>query len=72
MSACLEKHSTSVFKRSGLLILFLKKFYNKIYMYISVGTKMSFSCKKGKFDLCFNRLDRPVEKSRPDRFPSLY
>ena len=28
---------------------------------------MSFSCQKGKFDRCFNRLDRPVEESRPDR-----
>ena len=32
---------------------------------------MSFSSKKGEFDRCFNRLDRPVEESRPDRFPSL-
>ena len=32
---------------------------------------MSFSCKKGEFDRCFNRHDRPVEESRPDRFPSL-
>ena len=30
---------------------------------------MSFSFKKGEFDRCFNRLDRPVEKSRPDRQP---
>ena len=26
---------------------------------------MSFSCKKGKLDWCFNRFDRPVEKLRP-------
>ena len=36
---------------------------------------MSFSCQKGEFDQFFNRLDRPVEESRPDRqpdrFPSL-
>ena len=34
-----RNHSTSVFKRRGLLILFfIKSFiYNKIYMYISVG-----------------------------------
>ena len=36
---------------------------------------MSFSCRKGEFDRFFNRLDRPVEESRPyrqpDRFPSL-
>ena len=32
---------------------------------------MSFSCEKGEFDRFFNRLDRPVEESRPDRFPSL-
>ena len=32
---------------------------------------MSFSCQKGKFDRFFNRLDRPVEESQPDRFPSL-
>ena len=32
---------------------------------------MSFSCKKEEFDRCFNRLDRPVEEPRPDRFPSL-
>ena len=42
---------------------------------------MPASCKKGEFDRCFNRLDRLVEKSRPDgystgagrpdRFPSL-
>ena len=36
---------------------------------------MSFSFKKGEFDRFFNRLDRPVEESRPDRqpdrFPSL-
>ena len=36
---------------------------------------MSFSCQKGEFDRFFNRLDRPVEESRPDRqpdrFPSL-
>ena len=28
---------------------------------------MSFSCQKGEFDRFFNRLDRPVEESRPDR-----
>ena len=37
---------------------------------------MNFSCQKGEFDLFFDRLDRPVEESRPnrqpDRFPSLY
>ena len=33
---------------------------------------MFFSCKKGEFDRCFNRLDPPVEESRPDRFPFLY
>ena len=36
---------------------------------------MFFSSKKGEFDRFFNRLDRPVEESRPDRqpdrFPSL-
>ena len=32
---------------------------------------MSFTCKKEEFDRCFNRLNRPVEESRPDRFPSL-
>ena len=40
-------------------------------MYILVGALTSFSCKKGEFDRCFNRLDRLVEESRPDRFPSL-
>ena len=30
---------------------------------------MSFSSQKGKFDRFFNRLDRPVEESRPDRQP---
>ena len=30
---------------------------------------MSFSCRKGEFDRFFNRLDRPVEESRPDRQP---
>ena len=30
---------------------------------------MTFSCQKGKFDRFFNRLDRPVEESRPDRQP---
>ena len=29
------------------------------------------SSKKGKLDRFFDRLDRPVELSRPDRFPSL-
>ena len=43
--------------------------YDKIYKYISVGVSMSFSCKKGEFDRCFNRLDRPVEEYRPDRQP---
>ena len=37
---------------------------------------MFFSCKRGEFDRYFNRLDRPVEESRPDRqpdrFPSLF
>ena len=28
---------------------------------------MSFSSQKGEFDQFFNRLDRPVEESRPDR-----
>ena len=36
---------------------------------------MSFSSQKGELDRFFNRLDRPVEESRPDRqpdrFPSL-
>ena len=31
---------------------------------------MSFSRKKQKFDRFFNRLDRPVEESRPDRQPN--
>ena len=30
---------------------------------------MFFGSKKGEFDRVFNRLDRPVEKSRPDRQP---
>ena len=30
---------------------------------------MSFSCQKGEFDRFFNRLDRPVEESRPGRQP---
>ena len=30
---------------------------------------MSFSCQKREFDQFFNRLDRPVEESRPDRQP---
>ena len=30
---------------------------------------MSFSCQKGELDRFFNRLDRPVEESRPDRQP---
>ena len=30
---------------------------------------MSFSSKKGEFDRFFNRLDRTVEESRPDRQP---
>ena len=34
-------------------------------MYIAVGAYMSFSFKKGEFDQRFNRLDRPVEQSRP-------
>ena len=28
---------------------------------------MPFSCQKGEFDRFFNRLDRPVGESRPDR-----
>ena len=28
---------------------------------------MFFSSKKGEFDRFFNRLDRPVKESRPDR-----
>ena len=28
---------------------------------------MSFNCQKGELDRFFNRLDRPVEESRPDR-----
>ena len=36
---------------------------------------MFFGSKQGEFDRFFNRLDRPVEESRPhrqpDRFPSL-
>ena len=32
---------------------------------------MSFSSQKGEFDRFYNRLDRPVEKSRPDRQPDL-
>ena len=32
---------------------------------------MYFSCKKEEFGRFFDRLDRPVEESRPDRFPSL-
>ena len=30
---------------------------------------MSFSSQKGEFDRLFNRLDQPVEESRPDRQP---
>ena len=36
-------------------------------MYISVGAYLSFSCKKAEFNRCLNRLDQPVEESRPDR-----
>ena len=36
-------------------------------MYISFGAWTSFSCKKGEFNLCFNRLERSVEESRPGR-----
>ena len=36
-------------------------------MYFSVGAWKFFSSKKGEFDRCFNRLDRPVKESRPDR-----
>ena len=32
---------------------------------------MSFSYQKGEFDRFFNRLDRPVKESRPDRQPDL-
>ena len=28
---------------------------------------MSFTCQKGEFDWFFNRLDRPVKESWPDR-----
>ena len=38
-------------------------------MYISVSAQMSFSCQKGEFDRFFNRYDRPVGESRPDRQP---
>ena len=30
---------------------------------------MLFGSKKGEFDRFFNRLDRPVEESRPDQQP---
>ena len=40
-----------------------------VYKYISVGAIMFFSRQKGEFDRFFNRLDRPVEESRPDRQP---
>ena len=36
-------------------------------MHIFTDAWMSFSCKKGEFDLCFNRLDQPVEEFRPSR-----
>ena len=36
-------------------------------MCISVGAEISFYCEKEDFDRCFNRLDPPVEESRPDR-----
>ena len=56
-------HSTSVFKRCGLSILFfiniffIKSFvYNKLYIYISFGAWMSFSYKKREFDRCFTGL----------------
>ena len=39
--------------------------YNKVYVYILVSALMSFSSKKEDFDQSFNRLDRPVEESRP-------
>ena len=44
----------------------------KYNVYISVGGKIYFSSKKEEFDRCFNRLDRLVEESWPDRFPSLH
>ena len=36
-------------------------------MCISVGALISFSSQKEEFDRFFNRLDRPVEESWPDR-----
>ena len=49
---------------------FIKSFiYKKIYTHVSVGAEVPFRCKKGEFDRCFNQLDQPVEKSRPDRQP---
>ena len=40
-------------------------------MHISVGVWIYFSSEKKEFDRFFDRLDRPVEESRPDRFASL-
>ena len=52
------------------IVFFIKSFiYDEIYKYISVDAWMSFSSQKGEFDRFFNRFDRPVEESRPDRQP---
>ena len=40
-----------------------------MYKYFTVGAYMFFGCNKGEFDRCFNRSDRPVEESLPDRQP---
>ena len=42
----------------------LKNTYRYVYFGWCLGV---LSCKKEEFDRSFDRLDRPIEESRPDR-----
>ena len=45
---------------------------NKYICIFRLDTSLSFSCKKGEFYRCFNRLNQPVKKSRPAGRPDRY
>ena len=62
-----NRKQTFVFRCDLLMPFFMNYLKAHIGMYISLGVLVYFSCKKGEFDRFFDRLDRPVKESQPDR-----
>ena len=69
-----NRKQTFVFRKCDLLVPFFINYLKNKYRGAYFGwclVVQYFSCKKGEFDRFFDRLDRPVEESRPDQLFNL-